>query len=142
MAMTLEEVLAQNDPSLVRSLGEKELARLFWKYKGLEKRLERDSAFWSSPNDNLKVAYEKLDEQERELNRAYSMIREDLGVAQQVQTALLPRLSGAMKNEIELGVFELTRGQNRITAEVVGSNEQAVKAYMFGLDYIRLEPGP
>ena len=47
-----------------------------------------------------------------------------------------------LTKEIELGVFELTEGENRITAEVVGANEEAVKAYMFGLDYIRLEPAP
>lgn len=42
--------------------------------------------------------------------------------------------------EIELGVFELAAGQNRLTAEIVGTNDKAVKAYMFGLDYLRLEP--
>ena len=47
-----------------------------------------------------------------------------------------------LTKEIELGVFQLTKGENRITAEVVGANEEAVKAYMFGLDYIRLEPAP
>jgi hypothetical protein len=41
--------------------------------------------------------------------------------------------------EVELGVFQLKAGRNTITAEIIGANEQAVKAYMFGLDYLRLE---
>jgi hypothetical protein len=43
-------------------------------------------------------------------------------------------------DEIKLGTFELTSGENRLTAEVTGANEKAQKGYMFGLDYIRLEP--
>jgi hypothetical protein len=42
--------------------------------------------------------------------------------------------------EISLGVVELKAGENRLTLEIVGANEQAVKAYMAGLDYVRLEP--
>ena len=34
-------------------------------------------------------------------------------------------------------------GENRLTAEVVGTNEKSVKQrYRLGLDYIRLEPLP
>jgi hypothetical protein len=42
-------------------------------------------------------------------------------------------------DEIDLGTFDLAAGENRITAEVVGANETAVKGYMFGLDYLRIE---
>lgn len=42
--------------------------------------------------------------------------------------------------EMVLGVFELKAGQNEFSATVVGANEKAVKAYMFGLDYLRLKP--
>lgn len=45
-----------------------------------------------------------------------------------------------LRDEIKLGEFELKAGENRLSATVVGANEKAVKAYMFGLDYIRLEP--
>jgi hypothetical protein len=41
--------------------------------------------------------------------------------------------------ERELGTFDLQQGQNTLTAEVVGANDQAVKSHMFGLDYLRLE---
>ncbi len=42
--------------------------------------------------------------------------------------------------ELDLGIHELSAGENRLTAEIVGTNEKAVKRYMFGLDYLR--PGP
>ena len=41
--------------------------------------------------------------------------------------------------EIDLGVFDLNTGQNEFSATVVGANEQAIKSYMFGLDYLRLK---
>ncbi len=43
-------------------------------------------------------------------------------------------------NEIDLGVFDLKQGENEFTATIVGANEKAIKAYMFGLDYILLKP--
>jgi len=42
--------------------------------------------------------------------------------------------------EIDLGVFSLKSGDNEFSATVVGANDKAVKAYMFGLDYLRLKP--
>lgn len=42
--------------------------------------------------------------------------------------------------EMSLGVKELTAGEHRLTIEIAGANEAAVKAYMFGLDYVRLAP--
>ena len=42
--------------------------------------------------------------------------------------------------ESELGVFDLTAGENRLQIEVVGAHEKAEKSYMVGLDYLRLEP--
>lgn len=45
-----------------------------------------------------------------------------------------------LRDEIKLGEFDLKTGDNRLSATVVGANDKAVKAYMFGLDYIRLEP--
>jgi sigma-B regulation protein RsbU (phosphoserine phosphatase) len=103
--MTLDELLGRNDPSLLTELSQVDLARFYWKYRGLVKSFERDTAFWQSTNENLKTAYERLDEQERELARAYNIIREDLAVARQVQTALLPRLFGDMEAELDVGIY-------------------------------------
>jgi hypothetical protein len=42
--------------------------------------------------------------------------------------------------ETELGVFELKSGDNELSVTVIGANEKAIKAYMFGLDYVLLKP--
>jgi hypothetical protein len=41
---------------------------------------------------------------------------------------------------VSLGNHELTKGEHRLTVEIVGANEKAVKAHMFGLDRILLGP--
>ncbi|HLB74700.1 MAG TPA: hypothetical protein VJJ98_11825, partial [Sedimentisphaerales bacterium] len=41
--------------------------------------------------------------------------------------------------QIDLGVHKLDKGQHVLKVEIVGANEKAVKAYMFGIDYILLE---
>lgn len=41
---------------------------------------------------------------------------------------------------IQLGTHELKKGDHTLTVEIVGANEKAIKAYMFGLDEVRLIP--
>jgi sigma-B regulation protein RsbU (phosphoserine phosphatase) len=103
--MTLAEILQGSDPDRLAELSRDELRRLFWMYKGLVKRSERDTAYWQATNDNLRTAYERLDEQERELARAYQTIRQDLEVAQQVQHALLPKDHPEMLARFEISVY-------------------------------------
>jgi hypothetical protein len=38
----------------------------------------------------------------------------------------------------DLGEHDLTAGEHKLTVEVTGANPKALKAYMFGLDYVRL----
>jgi hypothetical protein len=90
--MTLNELLAAGTIPQHIQLGEQELGKLIRRYKGLLKQTERDQAFWAATNENLKKAYEKLDEKDRELAKAYGIIQEDLSVASQIQEALLPGL--------------------------------------------------
>ena len=40
---------------------------------------------------------------------------------------------------LSFGTQELTKGEHKLTVEIVGANEKAVKAYMFGLDYVLLK---
>lgn len=42
----------------------------------------------------------------------------------------------------DFGVHELKKGDHRLTLEIVGANEKALKAYMAGLDYVKLERVP
>ena len=41
---------------------------------------------------------------------------------------------------LDMGEHQLGAGQSRLTMEIVGANDKAVKAYMAGLDYVKLEP--
>jgi hypothetical protein len=40
---------------------------------------------------------------------------------------------------LDIGVHDLDTGQHTLRIEIVGANQNAVKSYMFGLDYILLE---
>lgn len=40
---------------------------------------------------------------------------------------------------LDFGIRELPRGAHRLKVEILGANEKAVKNYMLGLDYIKLE---
>jgi len=42
--------------------------------------------------------------------------------------------------ELEFGTVNLTAGDHKLTVEVKGANENAVKGFMFGLDYLKLTP--
>lgn len=103
--MTLDQILLGKDPDALATLPGDQLRRLFWMYKGLLKQVERDTAYWQATNDNLRAAYERLDEQERELARAYQTIRQDLEIAQQVQHALLPKDHPEMLARFEFSVY-------------------------------------
>lgn len=41
--------------------------------------------------------------------------------------------------QVDLGTHQLTAGDHKLMAEITGANEKAVKNYMFGLDYVKLE---
>jgi len=40
---------------------------------------------------------------------------------------------------LDMGVHELDAGRHTLRIQIVGANEKAVKSYMFGLDYLKLE---
>ena len=41
---------------------------------------------------------------------------------------------------LAMGEHDLTAGDHKLTVEIVGANDKAVKNYMFGLDYLKLDP--
>lgn len=47
-----------------------------------------------------------------------------------------------LSEEIDLGTHDLAAGDARFGVAITGANEKALKAYMFGLDYVRLEAVP
>ncbi len=42
--------------------------------------------------------------------------------------------------ELSMGSHHLSAGEHSLQVKIVGSNPQAEKAYMFGIDYLRQEP--
>lgn len=82
-----------------------ETAKILRRYKGALKQRERDTAFWAATNENLKIAYEKLDEKERELAKAYDIIQDDLAVASRVQSTLLPQPQERLSDQFEVGIY-------------------------------------
>jgi hypothetical protein len=50
--------------------------------------------------------------------------------------------SVAPTGAMALGTFALDTGTHKLTAEITGANQKAIKNYMFGLDYVKLEPLP
>jgi len=44
--------------------------------------------------------------------------------------------------ELDLGTHELTAGEHKLSVEIIGANPKAGKKFMFGLDYVKLEPVP
>jgi len=44
----------------------------------------------------------------------------------------------AAADELSLGTYDLTAGPHKLIVEITGANPKAKKAYMFGLDYVRL----
>ncbi len=40
--------------------------------------------------------------------------------------------------ELDLGIHNLAAGEHKLSVQIAGANEQAVKGYMFGLDYVKL----
>ncbi|MDX9720571.1 MAG: SpoIIE family protein phosphatase [Myxococcota bacterium] len=103
--MTLDEWLALPDAPEQVELSPSDMRRLFWKYRGLLKTREREHAYWSATNDNLFRAYEKLDHQEQQLAEAFSRLEEELAVAKQIQSALMPSGLDELAPQLELAVW-------------------------------------
>ena len=76
--MNLEELLNSKTPPKKEALTDEDITRLWIKYKGLLKKLERDEAFWMATNENIKRAYTKLDELVEERTIKLKAVNEQL----------------------------------------------------------------
>jgi hypothetical protein len=47
---------------------------------------------------------------------------------------------GVVNQAFPLGTRQLTAGTHQLVVEIVGTNPKAVKRYMFGVDYLKLDP--
>jgi hypothetical protein len=48
--------------------------------------------------------------------------------------------NGVISKEYRLGIRELSAGEHKLGVEITGANSKAIKRYMFGLDYMKLDP--
>jgi len=76
--MNFKELLNSKIPPKKDDLSDDDLARLFIKYKGLLKKLERDEAFWLATNENIKKAYLKIDELVKERTIELKIVNDQL----------------------------------------------------------------
>lgn len=76
--MNLEDFLNCKTLPKKDDLTDEDLARLFIKYNGLLKKIERDEAFWAATNENIKRAYSKLDELVEERTIELKTVNEQL----------------------------------------------------------------
>jgi hypothetical protein len=48
--------------------------------------------------------------------------------------------SVVLSGPVSMGKYQLTSGEHRLSVEILGANPKAITNYMFGLDYVKLEP--
>ncbi len=107
--MNLEDLLNYKTLPKKDDLTDEDLARLFIKYKGLLKKIERDEAFWAATNENIKRAYSKLDElvEKRtiELKMVNEQLQQELTERKKVEEELKKTLSELKRSNEELQQF-------------------------------------
>lgn len=114
----------------------------------LGERYSNSCQLWwtqAKPGDKLVLAFEASEAGSRHVLVRLTKAR-DYG---QVQLYVNDRKAGDVLDlynpdviptgEIDLGVFDLKKGENQLGIEITGANEKAIKAYMFGLDYVKLK---
>lgn len=113
-----------------------------------EGRWSGDAQLWwigAKPGDKLELALpvEKAGRQRLlgALTKAvdYGVVRLTLD-GREIRVIDLFNQGVVSTGELDLGTHDLAAGEHRLGIEITGAHPQAVKSYMFGLDYLRLEP--
>ncbi len=113
--MGLEEMLKSDSLPSKEQISDDDLTKLFRKYKGLLHQRERDQAFWVATNENLKIAYEKLEEKDKELVNAL----EHAEAANRAKSTFLANMSHELRTPLNaiLGYAQLFKRQKNLTAK-------------------------
>ena len=118
--MNLEDLLNCKTLPKKDDLTDEDLARLFIKYKGLLKKIERDKAFWAATNENLKRAYSKLDElvEERtiELKTVNEQLQQELNKRKRAEEKIKEYSEKLEKKvlDLEKSIIERKRAEKNI----------------------------
>jgi len=97
------------------------------------------------PGDKLVLAFD-VEKAGRYAVKAALTMAIDYGIVQlsldgkQIGEPLDLINNGVITREFPLGTHELSAGEHKLTAEITGANPKAVKRYMFGVDYLKLDP--
>lgn len=75
-----------------------DFVKLYWKCKGLLINEKRNNDFWQATNENLSLAYDKLNRQEKELSEIYRKIKKDLDLAASIQMRMFPKRIPELEN--------------------------------------------
>jgi hypothetical protein len=107
-----------------------------------------DSQLWwteAKPRDTLELALPVGESGEYQITVALTKAR-DYGIVQfyldgqSLGTPIdLYNPSVVSTGSIRLGMRQLSSGQHKLRVQILGANPNAVPAYMFGLDYVKLE---
>lgn len=114
---------------------------------GFDGQWSNDAHLWwtgANPGDKLELAFPVGSSGKYRLSAQLTKAR-DYGIVQLYLDG--EKLGGSIDlynpevrpAPLTLGVHELTSGQHVLRVEILGSSEKAVKSFMFGLDYIKLE---
>jgi hypothetical protein len=103
--------------------------------------------WWSKakPGEKLTLAFEVPEARKARLlvrctkAKDYAKVQFHVGGAKAGSVVDLYDPNVVPSPEIDLGEVSLSKGENTITVEIVGANEKAEKAYMVGLDYVKLK---
>ncbi len=115
---------------------------------GFQGQWSNDAHLWwidAKPGDRLDLAVPVKEAGKFKLSMQFTKAP-DYGIVQMYLDG--QKLGGALdlyhpsvipSGPVTLGEFSLTPGQHKLAVEILGANEKAIRNYMFGLDYLKLE---
>jgi len=108
-----------------------------------------EQLFWSgaTPRARLELGFEVAADGEYEVSAAFTTARDyaivnllldDTALGLPLDLYDYPDVGTS--GELAFGARRLAAGEHRLTVEITGANESAVKAFLVGLDYLRVVP--
>jgi two-component sensor histidine kinase len=144
--MNLDELLKSNRSLKKDEITDKILTKLFLKYKGLLKEIEREKAFSAATHENIRIAYAKIDklveERTAELRKANEQLQqkiaerkkaeEKIKTSLQEKEVLLQEVHHRVKNNMQIisSLFNLQSGhiKDKQALEIFKSSQNRVKS--------------
>jgi two-component sensor histidine kinase len=144
--MNLDELLKSNRSPKKDEITDKVLTKLFMKYKGLLKEIEREKAFSAATHENIRIAYAKIgklvEERTAELRKANEQLQQKIAerkrAEEKIKTSLrekevlLQEVHHRVKNNMQLisSLFNLQSGhiKDKQAFEIFKSSQNRVRS--------------